>query len=69
MKKKHAFLVCLVSLLAIYGATLILAPDAISAIGPSVVLGIVGAGGFSLGANVADNWQRSKYYQPELTRR
>ena len=53
----------------IYGATLVLAPDAIGAIGPSVVMGIVGAFGFFLGTNVADNWQRSKYYQPALDRK
>lgn len=66
MKKRHAFWVGIVSLLGIYGATLVLAPDAVGAIGPSVVMGIVGASGSFLGANVADNWQRSKYYQPAL---
>jgi hypothetical protein len=69
MKKKHAFWACLTSLLGIYGFTLVLAPDTLTAIGPSVVAGIVGAGGFFLGTNVADNWQRSKYYQPSLDRR
>jgi hypothetical protein len=69
MKKKHAFWACLISLLGIYGSTLALAPDSITTIGPSVVMGIVGAGGFFLGTNVADNWQRSKYYQPELDRK
>jgi hypothetical protein len=68
VKKKHAFWACLTSLLGIYGSTLALAPDAITAIGPSVVAGIVGAGGFFFGTNVADNWQRSKYYQPQLDR-
>jgi hypothetical protein len=66
VKKKHAFIVGIVSLLGIYAFTLIYAPEALPAIGPSVILGIVGACGFYQGANVADNWQRSKYYQPEL---
>jgi hypothetical protein len=66
MKKKHVFIIGIVSLLGIYFFTLIYAPDAVSAIGPAVVAGIVGACGFYQGANVADNWQRSKYYQPEL---
>ncbi|MDR0721073.1 MAG: hypothetical protein LBF78_15690 [Treponema sp.] len=69
MKKKHAFLVGVLSLLAIYGFTLALVPEAIAAIGPAVIMGIMGACGFSMGANVADNWQRSKYYQPALDRR
>jgi hypothetical protein len=66
MKKKHAFIVGLASLLAIYFITLAVAPDSIAAIGPAVIAGIVGACGFSLGSNVADNWQRSKYYRAEL---
>ena len=66
MIKKHAFWAGLVSLLGIYGFTLALAPDAITAIGPAVVAGIVAAGGCFKAANVADNWQRSKYYRPEL---
>jgi hypothetical protein len=69
MKKKHAFWVGTISLLGIYFATLAAAPDAIAAIGPAVILGIVGACGFYQGANVADNWQRSKYYQPVLDRK
>jgi hypothetical protein len=68
MKKKHAFIVGIASLLGIYAFTLAVAPETLPAIGPSVVAGIVGACGFFQGANVADNWQRSKYYQPELNR-
>jgi hypothetical protein len=69
MKKKHAFIVGIVSLLGIYFITLALAPETIPAIGPAVIGGILMACGFSLGSNVADNWQRSKYYQPSLDRR
>jgi hypothetical protein len=69
MKKKHAFIAVLLSLLGIYFATLVAAPDALAAIGPAVIVGIVGAGGFSQGSIVADNWQRSKYYRPELDKR
>jgi hypothetical protein len=69
MKKKHAFIVVVLSLLGIYFATLAVAPDSMAAIGPAVIAGIVGAGGFSLGSNVADNWQRSKYYRAELDRK
>ena len=69
MKKKHAFIVGIVSLLGIFASTLFLAPEAVTVIGPAVVAGIVGACGFSLGTNVADNWQRSRYYQSALDRR
>jgi hypothetical protein len=43
-----------------------MAPDALSAVGPAVIMGIVGACGFFQGANVADGWQKSKYYRTEL---
>jgi drug/metabolite transporter (DMT)-like permease len=66
MKKKHAFIVGIISLLGIYFITLAAAPETIPAIGPAAIAGIVGACGFSLGSNVADNWQRSKYYRTEL---
>jgi hypothetical protein len=69
MKKKHAFWAGLASLLGIYGATLFLAPASLAAVGPAVVAGIVGACGFFKAANVADNWQRSKYYRSELDER
>jgi hypothetical protein len=69
MKKSTSFKVGIVSLLGIYGFTLALAPEAITAIGPAVIAGILGACGFFQGTAVADNWQRSKYYQPELDRR
>jgi hypothetical protein len=69
VKKKHAFFIGVSCLMAIYGSTLAAAPDALAAIGPAVVAGIVGACGFFQGANVADNWQRSRHYRPELDER
>jgi hypothetical protein len=69
MKKKHAFIVGVASLLGIYFVTLAAATESIAAIGPAVIAGIVGACGFFQGSNVADNWQRSKYYRSELDRR
>jgi hypothetical protein len=66
MKKATSFWVGVASLLLIYFATLAIAPDTITVIGPAVIMGIVGACGFYQSTNVADNWQRSKYYQPEL---
>jgi phosphate/sulfate permease len=69
MKKKHAFVAVVLSLLAMYFLTLALAPGAAASLGPAVVMGVVGAGGFSMGSNVADNWQRSKYYRSELDKK
>jgi hypothetical protein len=69
MKKATSFKVGIISLLGIYGFTLALAPDAITAVGPAVIAGIVGACGFFQGTGVADNWQRSKYYQAALDRK
>jgi hypothetical protein len=69
MKKATSFKVGIISLLGIYGFTLALAPESIPAIGPAVVGGILGACGFFQGTAVADNWQRSKYYQAELDRK
>jgi hypothetical protein len=69
MKKKHAFIVGIVSLLGIYFITLEVAAETAAAIGPAVIAGIVGACGFYQGSNVADNWQRSKYYKAELDRK
>jgi hypothetical protein len=69
VKKKHAFWTGIVSLLGIFFATLLMAPDALPSVGPAVVAGVVGACGFYKAANVADNWQRSRYYRPELDER
>jgi hypothetical protein len=69
MKKRHAFIAGLASLLGIYAATLLLAPASLSAIGPAVVAGIVGACGYFKAASEADNRQRSRYYRPELDER
>jgi hypothetical protein len=69
MKKATSFKVGIVSLLVIYFATLAMAPESIPAIGPAVIAGILGACGFFQGTAVADNYQRSKYYRPELDKK
>jgi hypothetical protein len=66
MKKKHAFIIGIISLLGIYFITLAVAVDSVTAVGPAVITGIVGVCGFYQGTNVADNWQRSKHYRSEL---
>jgi hypothetical protein len=69
MKKATSFKVGIITLIGIFVLTLFLVPEALPAIGPAVIAGIVGACGFYQGTNVADNWQRAKYYQPVLDRR
>jgi hypothetical protein len=66
MKKATSFKVGIITLTGMFVSTLLLAPEALTVIGPAVVAGILGACGFHQGSSVADNWQRSKYYQPEL---
>jgi hypothetical protein len=69
MKKATSFKVGIITLVGIYGFTLALAPEALAAIGPAVIAGVVSACGFFQGTGVADNWQRSKYYRSELDRK
>jgi hypothetical protein len=69
LKKCHTFVVGLVSLLSIYFVTLFVARELAGEIGPAVVMGVVGACGFYQGTNVADNWQRAKYYNPALDKK
>jgi hypothetical protein len=69
LKKCHVFVVGVVSLLGVYFVTLFVAGELAGVIGPAVVMGLVGACGFYQGTNVADNWQRSKYYQSALDER
>jgi hypothetical protein len=69
LKKCHTFVAGLASLLGVYFVTLFVARELAGVIGPAVVMGIVGACGFYQGTNVADNWQRAKYYQPALDRK
>jgi hypothetical protein len=54
------------SLLLVYILTLFVSPEAIPAVGPAVIIGIVGAAGLHQGANVADHVAKGKYYRPEL---
>jgi hypothetical protein len=68
MKKAASFKTGIIVLLGIYAATLALAPEALPAIGPAIIAGVVSACGLFQGTGVADNWQRSKYYKKELDR-
>jgi hypothetical protein len=69
MKKATSFKVGIIFLAGMFILTLFLAPEALTVIGPAVAAGVVGACGFHQGTGVADNWQRSKYYQPALDKK
>lgn len=66
MKKATAYKTGLVLLVGLYIFTALVTPDALPAVGPSIVLAIAFATVGYQGTNVADNWQRSKYYEPRL---
>lgn len=56
-------------MLALFGVVSLVAWRDPAALGPTAegaFLGIVGLVASFGGANVADNWQRSKYYHPEM---
>jgi hypothetical protein len=69
MKKATSFKVGIITLIGIFVSTLLMAPEALTVIGPAVVAGILGACGVQQGSAVAENWQRSKYYRSELDER
>ena len=65
-KKSTAFWASFVALIVLYAFTAFKAPDSLNGVGSTIVLAIAAAGGLYQAANVADNWQRSKFYRPEL---
>lgn len=67
-KKSTAFWVSLISLIGLYVLTLFVHPATLDSVGGAMVVSIAAAAGLYQSANVADNWQRSKNYRPELDR-
>ena len=65
-KKATAFWATFWALLALYGFTAWLVPTSLPAIGPTIIGALAFAGFGYQAANVADNWQRSANYVPEL---
>jgi hypothetical protein len=68
LTKGRAFWAGLASLLAMEALVAWRAPQALAEITPGMALAIVGLVGAFAGFNVADNFQRSKYYKPELSK-
>ncbi len=66
-KKWQAWASMTFVLVSIYILTLVVAPDVLtSGVGSTIVGAIAfGAVGYG-GVQVADSWQRAKYYRPEL---
>jgi hypothetical protein len=65
-KKASSFWVAFFALLLLYIMTMIMAPASLPAVGPTIVMAIAVAGGMYQGSQVADGWQKSKYYRSEL---
>lgn len=66
VKKGTSWAIGIVVLTGLYLATLFAAPQVLSDIGGTIVLALAFATIGYQGAQVADNWQRSKYYRDEL---
>jgi uncharacterized membrane protein YraQ (UPF0718 family) len=64
MKKRTAFWVALVNVNVVFIIAALFHVDA--AILLPVITGVPGLTGIYTGFNVADNWQRSKYFNKEL---
>jgi hypothetical protein len=64
MTKGNAFLLAHISLLCLWAWSSLV--GMLDALGGPIIAGIVGNVTVYLGGNVADNWQRSANYVPEL---
>lgn len=66
IKKGTSWLVGIIILTSLYIFTAFVVPGALAEIGTIIVLAIAFATVGYQAANVADNWQRSVHYRPEL---
>lgn len=64
--KARAFWATFWALIGLYALTAAIAADSLGAVGPAIVAALAFAGFGYQAANVADNWQRSANYRPEL---
>jgi len=65
-RKLTAFLVTEIVLVALYVLTLIVASSQIASVGVTIVIMLVGNAATFTGGQVADAWQKSKYFRAEL---
>lgn len=61
LKKAEVWLYTFISLLFLYMSTLLLAPEQIGLLGPSVIYALVGLSGLYGAVNVADNGVKGKF--------
>jgi len=66
MKKRTAFWATEIALVGIYVLTALVASEQLSAVGVTIIIMLVGNAATYIGGNVADAWQRSKYFRSEL---
>jgi len=65
-RKATVFWTTLVVLVLLYVLTALIAREQLSAVGVTIIIMIVGNGATFVGGNVAQAWQKSKYYRAEL---
>jgi len=66
-KKWKAFISTTLVLVGIYMITLLVEPELLTSGIGSTIVGAIAFGGVGYGGvQVADSWQRAKYYRPEL---
>ena len=65
-KKATVFWTTLIVLVVLYIVTALVAEGQLSAVGVTIIIMLVGNGATYIGGNVADAWQRSKYFRSEL---
>jgi type IV secretory pathway TrbL component len=65
-RKILVFWVINLQLLGLFVLSIFIAPDSLTGIGHTLIFGLIGNGAIYIGGNVADAWQKSKYYRQEL---
>jgi len=65
-RKATVFFINLFVLIGLWVSGLIFSPDILQANGSLIIIMIVGNGATYIGGNVAAQWQKSKYFRPEL---
>jgi len=65
-RKATVFFINLFVLIGLWVSGLIFSPDVLKSTGSLIIIMIVGNGATYVGGQVADAWQKSKYFCPEL---
>jgi hypothetical protein len=65
-RKALVFWVIHITLMLAFGCIIIFAGTQLPAIGPTIIIALVGNGATYIGGNVFAAWQKSKYYRVQL---